>query len=1350
MSFARIALENGGSIYPLLVDSSHTKGTGLTNPSIFTDGDRILINLRHVEYTLYHSEKKKFSHPWGPIQYLHAENDMHLRTNNFLGELNEDLTIKYCTKVDTTELDKNPLWDFVGLEDARIVRWEGKLYLSGVRRDTTPNGQGRMELSEISQEGESFKEISRLRIPAPFDDGSYCEKNWMPVLDMPYHYVKWCNPTEVVKVDPEKGTCERVFLGEHVPQNYDFRGGSQVIPWGDYRICVVHQVDLYHSKSERRDARYRHRFIVWDKDWNVVKYCEPFDFLGGEVEFAVGATFYKNDLLITFGFQDNSSFLLRVPQKVIEDHIGISVESEKMEKRGKGNLEDFPRVYSVSLEECEDRRNILLDQFSNYGINDVNILVSKRFADTDDADIIDGEYLSGVCNGSKGCFLSHMRSIKDWYENTDEEYAFFCEDDLSLETVQYWNFTWKEFIESLPKDWECVQLQVTSDTYRFTKNDMKLQHRKWNFWGITAYIIKRSYAKKLVEAFCKGDRFLLETQTDEPITDPNYQMDPLLHKLPYVEHLFYLGFGKVYTIPLFVENVNFFSTYTLNGEPHVKGGHTESYYEIANWWKYHGKETELKSMMKDPSKKYNIVDYFPYFNKTGKELLELRINILKDYVDEFVICESNKTQSGIPIEYELENTIKELGLEKENIKIIKLNIPDDEELEVQEIDKINCYEGNSSNMKSVQSRTRERMQKDALLSVLEDYDESTIFIVSDSDEIIDPAKLGYYLDNVYQNQQCLIKVPLVHLEGRADLRVYDKNTGNPKMWDGGMFICTKSHLSNATPSQMRSNVFNPYPIVYIYDGGRRLEDVGWHFSWMGDSSIRKAKREAFTHYNDTFGFLNGKSYDSSEVISMIDNCLVEEGEISPSGDINTILRKYSLNNLPKEIFTSNGVKNYLLPTLNLDKIKTFDWGKFPKECSNAISSEIFDHRIYERFFEVEEGDIVVDIGSSVGPFTVSILDKNPKKVYCVEPSKSLFEALVNNTSNYQNVTCINKAVCNPNTYDIRIFCEGNPDIYGGVTRESYDPISFNQFIKENSIEYIDFLKMDCESSEYEIFVDESIDFLVNNVRKISAELHVGNINDPRYEDTKKRFRYFRDNYLTRFNNYRVLGTDYSDLTSKIFDEEFMNSFQGEFLLYILNDIDKSRFISNNIFEDEYQKACNTPSDINENLHILYELSKECSHVTEMGVRTGVSTRAFLNTDVVLRSYDLYIEPTVNELFKTAKEFGKNVDYIEADVTEIEIDNTDLLFIDTWHCYDQLKLELDLHSKKVNKYIVFHDTHSYGVEGESYSGLEAQKIKGIKDDKKGLLPAIIDFMIENPQWKFKICKTNNNGLIVIER
>lgn len=179
-------------------------------------------------------------------------------------------------------------------------------------------------------------------------------------------------------------------------------------------------------------------------------------------------------------------------------------------------------------------------------------------------------------------------------------------------------------------------------------------------------------------------------------------------------------------------------------------------------------------------------------------------------------------------------------------------------------------------------------------------------------------------------------------------------------------------------------------------------------------------------------------------------------------------------------------------------------------------------------------------------------------------------------------------------------------------------------------------------------------------------------------------------------------------------------------------------MTTNIFEQEYQKALNVKSDINENLPVLFELAKECQHITEFGVRTGVSTRAFLNTNAELISYDIYLDSTVNKLFEVAKRQGKKVQYIKSDVLNIEIEETDLLFIDTFHIYSQLKKELNLHAKKVKKYIAFHDTYTFGLKGED------------QKDNKGLLTAIIEFLIENPEWKFRTFKTNNNGMTVIER
>ena len=314
-------IQSGGSITPLIIPSDLTNGTGLMNPSIYVDKGKLILNLRHVNYTLYHCEGEQlFTNRWGPLAYLNPENDIHLRTTNFLCELNDDLTIKSWNKVDTSKLDVEPVWEFIGLEDGRVVRWDDKLYLCGVRRDTKTNGEGRMELSELKK----HKEVKRSRIEPPNDPNSYCEKNWMPVIDMPYHFVKWANPTELVKVDPKTNTSETVILKEGVGQHQNLRGGSQIIPYGNDRICIIHEVDLWKNKLEQKDAKYTHRLVIWDKDWNIKHISEPFSFMDGEIEFCCGLAEYKGDLLITFGFQDNAAYILKVQKEKLIDMLSFN------------------------------------------------------------------------------------------------------------------------------------------------------------------------------------------------------------------------------------------------------------------------------------------------------------------------------------------------------------------------------------------------------------------------------------------------------------------------------------------------------------------------------------------------------------------------------------------------------------------------------------------------------------------------------------------------------------------------------------------------------------------------------------------------------------------------------------------------------------------------------------------------------------------------------------------------------------------------------------------------------------------------------------------------------------------
>lgn len=321
-NLVRQVIENSGDIYPLIVNSEYK--TGLLNPGLFLHKDKLLINIRHVQYVLYHSENNQFfQSKWGPLAYLHPEHDQTLTTVNYFGEFKDaGLSVK---KVDTSKLDVKPLWEFVGLEDARVVVWDDKMWLCGVRRDTTTSGVGRMEMSKIALKDGQYVETERYRLNTPNSAPTYCEKNWVPINDKPYHFVKWTNPVEVVKVDlktkldNQHYKCEQVFLGDTVlslPR--DIRGGSNLVNFGDNYLMVTHEVNLFKSELNNKDAYYFHRFFLLDKEFNVIKISDSFNFLTGNIEFATGLVVKDEEVYISFGFQDNSAFLLKTSVEFID------------------------------------------------------------------------------------------------------------------------------------------------------------------------------------------------------------------------------------------------------------------------------------------------------------------------------------------------------------------------------------------------------------------------------------------------------------------------------------------------------------------------------------------------------------------------------------------------------------------------------------------------------------------------------------------------------------------------------------------------------------------------------------------------------------------------------------------------------------------------------------------------------------------------------------------------------------------------------------------------------------------------------------------------------------------------
>lgn len=196
-------------------------------------------------------------------------------------------------------------------------------------------------------------------------------------------------------------------------------------------------------------------------------------------------------------------------------------------------------------------------------------------------------------------------------------------------------------------------------------------------------------------------------------------------------------------------------------------------------------------------------------------------------------------------------------------------------------------------------------------------------------------------------------------------------------------------------------------------------------------------------------------------------------------------------------------------------------------------------------------------------------------------------------------------------------------------------------------------------------------------------------------------------------------------------------------------------------QEMYHHHCNAWSDIYEHLPVLYQLAKECSSVTEIGIRSIVSTWGVLQglseNPYFERTYigiDLSAPPL--DRLNLAKELAKRNNiffkFVQANDMQIELEPTDMLFIDSLHTYCHLTYELEKFSGQVKKYICMHDTSPpWGyVDDTEYHGDYSEYPASFDKTKRGLWPAVEDFLARHPEWSLSERRTNNHGFTILQR
>lgn len=183
----------------------------------------------------------------------------------------------------------------------------------------------------------------------------------------------------------------------------------------------------------------------------------------------------------------------------------------------------------------------------------------------------------------------------------------------------------------------------------------------------------------------------------------------------------------------------------------------------------------------------------------------------------------------------------------------------------------------------------------------------------------------------------------------------------------------------------------------------------------------------------------------------------------------------------------------------------------------------------------------------------------------------------------------------------------------------------------------------------------------------------------------------------------------------------------------------------------YEKALAEAYNFQEFMAVLKSYSQECRRVTEFGVHKGNSTWALLAAQPdQLTSYDVAVakndeghgafESLLKAVASAVEGTSTEFRFILGDSGVVEIEETDLLFIDSLHTYAHLSRELILHHLRVRKFIILHDTTTFG-------SIDEDLITGTP----GLWPAVQEFLyFHRDEWRLKERLEIYDGLTILER
>ena len=216
-------------------------------------------------------------------------------------------------------------------------------------------------------------------------------------------------------------------------------------------------------------------------------------------------------------------------------------------------------------------------------------------------------------------------------------------------------------------------------------------------------------------------------------------------------------------------------------------------------------------------KKIKIYDIFTYNGEA--DILEIRLNILYDTVDQFIIVEAPTTFSGLNKPLYFQEQKERFAPFLNKIKYFVINdYPNDQEL-------LKLTDSSSNVPKNGPEHwRREFYQKESIKKALTHLQNVDICFVGDVDEIWNPEVLvDYTKDDIFKLRQ--------------NVYTYYLNNRSSEPW-AGTIVTKYKNIKNSCLSHLRTKGKTKY--VYIENGG-------WHFTSMGGiDEVRRKLNDSYT------------------------------------------------------------------------------------------------------------------------------------------------------------------------------------------------------------------------------------------------------------------------------------------------------------------------------------------------------------------------------------------------------------------------------------------------------------------------------------------------------------------------